>query len=311
MAAAPEGGGKPKAASRLASPSFWAKLSLLSVALAVLSSYAYSHPSTQLFFMRFFRDVARARAHARLHGNAYALQVLMGEDEVLLSAATASRPFGNPDSGLGPVSRATRVAHTRTHWHTLGPTSSLNATSFLTGADQVTEYAPDTGVTFTADELARFDGTDGAPLYLAVRGRVYDVSARPGFYGKRAQLACFVLPFLQPSNAPPAPTITTHTQDRDAPTTASRPKMPHAPSRRGASGQSASSPRSSGLQKRRSARWTAGWTFSSATTSRAADEPHTLVAARLQAPANPAAPHTLATSGTISWERWCQTQWQT
>lgn len=156
MAAAPEGGGKPKAASRLASPSFWAKLSLLSVALAVLSSYAYSHPSTQLFFMRFFRDVARARAHARLHGNAYALQVLMGEDEVLLSAATASRPFGNPDSGLGPV----------------------------------TEYAPDTGVTFTADELARFDGTDGAPLYLAVRGRVYDVSARPGFYGPGRSYHC-------------------------------------------------------------------------------------------------------------------------
>lgn len=49
----------------------------------------------------------------------------------------------------------------------------------------MTEYAPDTGVTFTADELARFDGQDGTPLYLAVRGRVYDVSARPGFYGRR------------------------------------------------------------------------------------------------------------------------------
>lgn len=100
----------PKGDSTKNSPSsqswgrFLLKVSLLGAVVAVGSSFAYNHPSTQLFFMRFFRDVARARAHARLHGNAYALQVLMGEDEVLLSAATASRPFGNPDSGQGPVS---------------------------------------------------------------------------------------------------------------------------------------------------------------------------------------------------------------
>lgn len=32
------------------------------------------------------------------------------------------------------------------------------------------------GLAITAEELRAFDGTDGAPLYLAIMGRVYDVS---------------------------------------------------------------------------------------------------------------------------------------
>lgn len=30
--------------------------------------------------------------------------------------------------------------------------------------------------TFTKEELARYDGRDGAPAYIAYRGKVYDVS---------------------------------------------------------------------------------------------------------------------------------------
>lgn len=129
-------------------------LAITVAALSAALSAGYNHPSTQLFFMRFFRDVARARAHARLHGNAQALQVMLGDDEVLLQAATLRRPFGSPGDASEPAIEA---------------------------------YAADTGVTFTAEELARFNGEDDAPLYLAVRGRVYDVSARPGFYGEESE----------------------------------------------------------------------------------------------------------------------------
>ena len=36
---------------------------------------------------------------------------------------------------------------------------------------------------FTAEELAEYNGLDGAPAYLAILGRVYDVSAGKSFYG--------------------------------------------------------------------------------------------------------------------------------
>eukprot|EP00658_Telonema_sp_P-2_P012797 TRINITY_DN14871_c0_g1_i1.p2 TRINITY_DN14871_c0_g1~~TRINITY_DN14871_c0_g1_i1.p2 ORF type:complete len:136 (+),score=44.55 TRINITY_DN14871_c0_g1_i1:92-499(+) len=37
--------------------------------------------------------------------------------------------------------------------------------------------------TFTAEELAPFDGSEGKPLYLSVMGVVFDVSAGGDFYG--------------------------------------------------------------------------------------------------------------------------------
>jgi hypothetical protein len=39
-------------------------------------------------------------------------------------------------------------------------------------------------VRLTLQELAAFDGTDASkPLYIAVRGKIYDVSAGRSFYG--------------------------------------------------------------------------------------------------------------------------------
>ncbi|PNH00377.1 putative steroid-binding protein 3, partial [Tetrabaena socialis] len=39
--------------------------------------------------------------------------------------------------------------------------------------------------TFTAEELLAYDGSDPSkPVYIAVRGDVYDVSASREFYGK-------------------------------------------------------------------------------------------------------------------------------
>lgn len=49
--------------------------------------------------------------------------------------------------------------------------------------------ASDIGIALTAEELAEFDGrflpdsTERAPLYLAIRERIYDVSAAWAFYG--------------------------------------------------------------------------------------------------------------------------------
>jgi membrane-associated progesterone receptor component len=37
--------------------------------------------------------------------------------------------------------------------------------------------------TFTPSTLLPFNGTDGAPVYLAVRGRVFDVTPGRHFYG--------------------------------------------------------------------------------------------------------------------------------
>ncbi|KAJ3370422.1 Methylcrotonoyl-CoA carboxylase subunit alpha, mitochondrial [Kappamyces sp. JEL0680] len=45
---------------------------------------------------------------------------------------------------------------------------------------------------FTARELAKYDGSDPTlPIYLAVNGRVYDVSAGPSYYGKGGSYSFF------------------------------------------------------------------------------------------------------------------------
>ncbi len=49
-----------------------------------------------------------------------------------------------------------------------------------------------TAFTMTAGELADMDGEDGRPLYLAIRGRVYDVSGGRHFYGKGRSYHHFV-----------------------------------------------------------------------------------------------------------------------
>jgi predicted heme/steroid binding protein len=47
-------------------------------------------------------------------------------------------------------------------------------------------------MTMTAEELEEYDGLDGGPLYIAIKGRVYDVTAKPGFYGEDGKYYLFV-----------------------------------------------------------------------------------------------------------------------
>lgn len=39
------------------------------VLLSAVGGFVYRQPATQQFFMRFFRDLSRYKAHKRLHGN--------------------------------------------------------------------------------------------------------------------------------------------------------------------------------------------------------------------------------------------------
>lgn len=53
-------------------------------------------------------------------------------------------------------------------------------------------FLPESERIFTARQLAEYDGSDPAkPIYLAINGRVYDVSAGPSYYGKGGSYSFF------------------------------------------------------------------------------------------------------------------------
>jgi predicted heme/steroid binding protein len=45
--------------------------------------------------------------------------------------------------------------------------------------------------TFTLEELQRFDGTDGRPIYIGYKGKVYNLSASPLFQGEK-RMRCHI-----------------------------------------------------------------------------------------------------------------------
>jgi 2-oxoglutarate ferredoxin oxidoreductase subunit beta len=45
--------------------------------------------------------------------------------------------------------------------------------------------------TFTLEELQRFDGTDGGPIYIGYKGKVYNLSASPLFHGEK-RMRCHI-----------------------------------------------------------------------------------------------------------------------
>lgn len=90
-----------------------------------------------MFFMRFFRDLSRSKARARLNNNKYAMiPVMLGIE----------KPIKIKDD--------------------------IDAENVMT---------------ITREELEEMDGFDGAPLYLSIKGRVYDVSAGTKFYAEGSE----------------------------------------------------------------------------------------------------------------------------
>lgn len=85
-----------------------------------------------LLLMKFFRNLSRSKARARLHDNKYAIiPVMLGIEETMT----------------------------------------------------IEDREAESQMTITREELEDMDGFDGAPLYLSIKGRVYDVSAGERFYG--------------------------------------------------------------------------------------------------------------------------------
>lgn len=112
----------------MAPPSLWISATL-GVTSVLLSRVDYN-----MFFMKFFRNLSRSKARARLHGNKYAMiPVMLGIEE----------PIKIED-----------------------------------------DIHAENAMTITRELLEEMDGFDGAPLYLSIKGRVYDVSAGKNFYGE-------------------------------------------------------------------------------------------------------------------------------
>jgi predicted heme/steroid binding protein len=94
--------------------------------------------------MRFFRDLSRHKARRRLDKK--------GADTALVAMATL----------------------------VLGREEPLRV---LAGGSEDTGDTEGTDFTMGARDLAGMDGRDGRPLYLAIRGRIYDVTSGRSFYG--------------------------------------------------------------------------------------------------------------------------------
>jgi len=87
-----------------------------------------------IFFMKFFRNLARSKARARLYNNKYAMiPVMLGIEQ----------PIKIQD-----------------------------------------DIDAENAMHITREQLAEMDGFEGSPLYLSIRGRVYDVSAGGKFYAE-------------------------------------------------------------------------------------------------------------------------------
>lgn len=106
-----------------------------------------------LVLMRFFRDVGRFKARKRLYGNDAALiPILLGKEEPL-NLDTYKKTTSEGNEGAVP--------------------------------QDPSQEAFD-GLDVTPEELARMDGRDeDTPIYVAVLGSVYDVSAGRSMYGPR------------------------------------------------------------------------------------------------------------------------------
>ena len=99
-----------------------------------VSGVLLSRVDYNLFFMKFFRNLARSKARARLYNNKYAMiPVMLGIE----------KPLKIKD-----------------------------------------DIDAENAMHITREQLEDMDGLDGSPLYLSIKGRVYDVTAGGKFYAE-------------------------------------------------------------------------------------------------------------------------------
>lgn len=72
------------------------------------------------------------------------------------------------------------MQQSRSFWTTLALLLVMVAAPFVSGAEDV---AATPIVSLTAEELAAYNGQDGMPAYVAVDGKVYDVTDVPAWQG--------------------------------------------------------------------------------------------------------------------------------
>jgi len=126
---------------------------MVGIPILSIAAGGFGKDRLNLFFMGFFRDLARIKAHKRSR------QKLNG---VVPVDATSVSMLGRDDPGI----------------------------DFL--QDESDSASSSSATTFTAQELFEFgSGINERPIYLSIFGRVYDVSNGEKFYGKGAAYEMF------------------------------------------------------------------------------------------------------------------------
>ena len=88
--------------------------------------------------------------------------------------------YRRPRSALVPASNSISTTSTTA---TTKTTSMMSAPAATLAAPVLTPMSPST--------LSQYDGSDGRPIYVAIKGQIYDVSAKQEMYGKGAGYSVF------------------------------------------------------------------------------------------------------------------------
>ncbi|KAG0347321.1 hypothetical protein BG004_007978 [Podila humilis] len=104
-------------------------------------------------------------------------------------AADAKKAAG----GSSSASSSDNEENTDTHKHPTTTTSDASAAKSKAFALPTTELPPpNTTRVFTYEELSKHDGKDAdTPIYVAIKGTVFDVTAKRAMYGPGSGYSCF------------------------------------------------------------------------------------------------------------------------
>merc|ERR1711937_699764 len=132
---------------------------MVGIPILSIAAGGFGKDRLNLFFMGFFRDLARIKAHKRSRQNSNGVVPVNG---ITTRVSTWDILLGRDDPGI----------------------------DFL--QDDSVGASRSSASTFTTQELFEFgSGRDERPIYLSIFGRVYDVSKGEKFYGKGSSYEMF------------------------------------------------------------------------------------------------------------------------